>query len=131
MVRTFELSGITIDCQDVEAVAAFWAALFDSDLRESLPGWRRLGPLTPGGPVLTFQPVSEAKHGKARLHLDLQVDDLQAAVTLVERLGGRSLNEMHEYDEGTVAVLADVEGNEFCLVWQEGRQQGSAAMRDH
>ena len=124
MVCTFELSGITIDCQDVEAVADFWAALFHSDLRESLPGWRRLGPLTPEGPVLTFQPVSEAKHGKARLHLDLQVDDLREAVTLVERLGGRSLNEVHEYDEGTVAVLADVEGNEFCLVW---RKDGSSA----
>lgn len=120
MQPAFALSAITIDCRDVLAVAGFWAALFDAELRESLPGWRRLGPLTAGGPVLTFQPVPEPKQGKARLHLDLQVDDLPGAVARVQRLGGRALDEVHEYDEGTVVVLADVEGNEFCLVWRKG-----------
>lgn len=100
----------------MRAVADFWARLFGAELRESLPGWRRLGPLTAGGPVLTFQPVSEPKQGKTRLHLDLQVDDLPGAVLHVQRLGGHALDEVHEYDEGTVVVLADVEGNEFCLV---------------
>jgi predicted enzyme related to lactoylglutathione lyase len=123
MQSTFTLSGITLDCQDVEATAGFWSELLAAPLQESLPGWRRLGPLTPGGPVLTFQPVPEAKQGKVRLHLDLQVDDLPAAIARVQRLGGRSLDEVHEYEEGTVAVLADVEGNEFCLVW---RRDGSS-----
>lgn len=59
MQPTFTLSGITIDCHDALVVAGFWAALFDVELRESLPGWRRLGPLTAGGPVLTFQPVRD------------------------------------------------------------------------
>ncbi len=114
---TFSLSAVTVDCRDVDAVAQFWAALFGLEVRDSLPGWRRIGPLTRGGPVLTFQPVPEPKHGKARLHLDVQVDDLAGAITSVRNLGGRDLGEVHEYDEGTVAVMADVEGNEFCLVW--------------
>ena len=32
------------------------------------------------------------------------------------RLGGRSMEERHDYDEGVVMVMADPEGNEFCLV---------------
>lgn len=51
-----------------------------------------------------------------RLHLDLQVDDLSGALARVQRLGGSTLDQVHEYDEGTVVVVADVEGNEFCLV---------------
>lgn len=69
MRPTFTLSEITIGCGDVLLVAGFWAPLFEAELRESLPGWLRLGPLSAGGPVLTFQPVEDPKHGKARLHL--------------------------------------------------------------
>ncbi len=100
------------------------ASLLDADLRESLPGWRRLGPLTPGGPVLTFQPVTEPRLTKVRIHLDLQVDDLPSALALVGRLGGHALDQVHEYAEGTVVVVADVEDNEFCGLW---RRDGSAA----
>ncbi len=116
MEPTFTLSGITIDCRDVLVVSNFWASLFETELRESLPGWRRLGPLTEEGPVLTFQPVNDLKQGKVRLHLDLEVDDLSAALARVQQLGGSSPDQVHEYDEGTVVVVADVEGNEFCLV---------------
>ena len=109
-------AGVTVDCLDVSRVAAFWSELLGGPVRPSLPGWLRLGPLTDGGPVLTFQPVPEGKQGKARLHLDLQVDDVDAALARVVALGGRDLGERHEYDEGTVVVVADPEGNELCLV---------------
>ncbi|HEY3843144.1 MAG TPA: VOC family protein [Acidimicrobiales bacterium] len=54
--------------------------------------------------------------GKTRTHLDLWVDDLHAAKELVLRLGGRDSGQTHHYDEGTLAIMADPEGNEFCLV---------------
>ncbi len=54
--------------------------------------------------------------GKSRIHLDLWVEDLDATIALVRDLGGRSTGEIHLYDEGTVVVMSDVEGNEFCLV---------------
>lgn len=111
-----ELAEITIDCADTRLVGEFWSSLLGAPLRVPLAGWWRLGPLSDGGPVLNFQPVPEAKQGKARLHLDLLTDDLDWAVETVLRLGGRSLDERHEYDEGTVMVMADPEGNEFCLV---------------
>ena len=111
-----ELAEITVDCRDPQLVGSFWSALLGAPLRVPLDGWLRLGPLTEGGPVLNFQPVPEPKQGKARLHLDLATDDLQAAVATVVELGGRDLEQRHEYDEGTVTVMADPEGHEFCLV---------------
>ncbi len=69
-----------------------------------------------GGPVINIQPVPEEKVGKARVHLDLWVDDLAAAVARVQELGGRRTGEMHTEREGTGAVMTDPEGTEFCLV---------------
>jgi predicted enzyme related to lactoylglutathione lyase len=43
-----------------------------------------------------------------------------AAIEFVERLGGNSLGETHHYDEGTVVLMSDPEGNEFCLVGGPG-----------
>jgi len=110
------LTEITIDCRDVGVVGRFWSALFGAELRTPLDGWLRLGPLTPGGPTINFQPVPEEKVGKTRIHLDVATDDVAAAIAQVRALGGRSLGERHEYDEGVVVVMADPEGNEFCLV---------------
>ena len=66
--------------------------------------------------MITFQPVTERKVGKTRIHLDLWVDELDAAIRHVQELGGRTTGETHRYEEGTVVVMADREGNEFCLV---------------
>jgi Glyoxalase-like domain len=110
------VSAITIDCLDPGRLAAFWGALLEREEEPSLPGWRQLGGR--GGPALriNFQPVPEAKQGKARLHLDVTVGDIDEGVGSVLRLGGRETGERHEYDEGVVVVMADPEGNEFCLV---------------
>ena len=119
---SFRLAEITIDCRDVSLVGGFWSALLGAPLREpaDLTGWLRLGPLTDGGPMVNFQPVPEAKDGKVRIHLDVLTDDLDAAVATVEGLGGRDLAQRHVYDVGTVAVMADPEGHEFCLVAGNG-----------
>jgi len=112
------LAGITLDCLDALSVSRFWSQLLDAETRtdSDLPGWFRLGPITGGGPHINFQPVPEEKTEKTRLHLDLWVDDLAAAVSLVHQLGGRGPVESHSYESGSVAVMADPEGNEFCLV---------------
>jgi predicted enzyme related to lactoylglutathione lyase len=69
-----------------------------------------------GGPVINIQPVPEEKVGKARVHLDLWVDDLAAAIARVEELGGSHTGEVHSEPEGIDAVMTDPEGTEFCLV---------------
>jgi len=42
--------------------------------------------------------------------------NLDAAVSLVEQLGGKNTGEVHTNAEGAWVVMADPEGTEFCLV---------------
>ena len=113
---SFRLHEITIDCLEVERVGRFWAALLGGDVHEPMPGWLRLASAADGRPMLNFQPVPEPKKGKTRVHLDLLTDDLDAATARVVALGGGPTGERHEYDEGTVVIMADPEGTEFCVV---------------
>jgi predicted enzyme related to lactoylglutathione lyase len=110
-------AAVTIDCQDSHLVAEFWAELLETTARDvGRSNWYRIGPLVENGPVITFQPVPEPKTGKTRVHVDVRVEDLDAATLTVERLGGSGPAHIYNYDEGIVAVMADPEGNEFCLV---------------
>ncbi|NEC87661.1 VOC family protein [Streptomyces sp. SID12501] len=108
--------GVTIDCVDVQRTAAFWSALLERPPGPTQPGWVYLGHPDDPQPRLVFQPVTEAKHGKVRLHLDVAVDDIEAGIAQVIALGGRFTGERHDYDEGVVVVTADPEDHEFCLV---------------
>ncbi|GAB3768995.1 VOC family protein [Microlunatus parietis] len=114
--------GVTIDCLDVERVAGFWSKLLDRSPGPSRPGWVYLGHPEDALPRLVFQPVTEPKQGKVRLHLDVAVDNIDRGIATVVELGGRCTGERYDYAEGVVVVMADPEGHEFCLV-QYGRQQ--------
>jgi hypothetical protein len=108
--------GVTVDCVEVERVSGFWCALLDRPRGPSQTGWVYLGHPDDAQPRLVFQPVTEAKRGKVRLHLDIAVDDIDKGIAQVTSLGGRSTGERHDYNEGVVAVMADPEEHEFCLV---------------
>jgi predicted enzyme related to lactoylglutathione lyase len=110
--------GLTVDCADPDLLGTFWGSLLGLPVGadDDLPGWVRLGTVGDLQPVINFQPVPEPKRGKTRIHLDVRVDDIDAAVALVEQLGGRSLDARYDYDAGVVMTMADPEGNEFCLV---------------
>ena len=69
----------------------------------------------PGRPRLLFQLVPETKTVKNRLHLDLRPDDQDAEVRRVEGLGARRVSVGQGADVSWV-VLADPEGNEFCIL---------------
>jgi len=76
------------------------------------------------GPRLWFQKVPEAKAGKNRVHLDVNVapdvprdqrpDAVRARVTELEALGARRLYELEELGSFWV-TMQDPEGNEFCV----------------
>ncbi|MFI7061639.1 VOC family protein [Kribbella sp. NPDC050124] len=108
--------GVTVDCVDVERVADFWGALLDRPRAESRPGWIYLGRPGDPRPRLVFQPVTEPKIGKVRLHLDIAVDDIDEGIAQVIALGGHLTGERHDYTEGVVVIMTDPEANEFCLV---------------
>lgn len=113
------LDSVTIDCHDPEALAAFWAPVLGT-----AESWRGGDPVhyldlaaTPTVPALRFQRVSEPKTVKDRIHLDLRVDDLEAATRQVLALGATRVRQedFSEY-EVVFRVMLDPEGNEFCLV---------------
>jgi predicted enzyme related to lactoylglutathione lyase len=110
--------GVTVDCVDPDRMAAFWGALLGREQSDEMDGegWATIGSRHDVQPRITFQKVPEPLTGKVRLHLDVRVDDITAAVAQVERLGGACTGERHEYDEGVVLVMTDPEGHEFCLV---------------
>jgi len=109
-------SGVTVDCVDVERVATFWGSLLCRERGPSQDGWVYLGLRDDALPRLVFQPVAEPRQGKVRLHLDVEVDDIDEAMAQVVRLGGSATGERHDYpEEGVVVVMADPEGHEFCL----------------
>jgi predicted enzyme related to lactoylglutathione lyase len=116
---------VVIDGHDLDALAAFWSAALGY---ERLDVWnesyRNLRPTAGGadGPPLLLQRVPEGKSGKNRLHLDLHPDDGPAAVERLTGLGATVVGEVNtEFLEahGTAfQVMADPEGNEFCVVWR-------------
>ena len=105
------LSCITFDCLDEEVVASFWGKLL------GLGSPHRVGPyifLTdPNGVGFGFQRVTAATTGKIRVHLDIQADPLDAVIKRVLELGGSFVK---GYEDGGFLVMADPEGNEFCLL---------------
>jgi predicted enzyme related to lactoylglutathione lyase len=107
-----EIADITIDCTDPELVATFWATLLGRPIegRKGPYVWlKRLG----GGTGMGFQRVVEPKAGKNRVHLDISGPDIGIVKDRVEALGGRQLD---GYESGGFLVMADPEGNEFCVV---------------
>jgi len=107
---------LTIDCDDVQLVATFWQqALGYSRVYEDA-GEIALA-ATDGSTTsdLLLLRVPDRKQGKNRLHLDLRPDDRDAEVARLEVLGATRVDIGQTGDESWV-VLADPEGNEFCVL---------------
>lgn len=105
---------VTLDCDNLETVVAFWKDLLDLEEEERFPGGVLLSPMGDGGPRLAFQQVPERKATKNRMHHDLTADDRQAVVARVLQMGGSRLAD-HEGKILRWTVMADPEGNEFCI----------------
>lgn len=104
-----------LDCTDLVATAAFWAAAMNYRIEPGEPYTTLRS--RDGGPTILLQRVPEGKSGKNRMHLDLRVTDLDGEVGRLERLGARTLTTEPVTEAGwTWHVLADPEGNEFCVL---------------
>lgn len=111
------VNGLVIDGADTMGLARFWAAVFGTSI-DSVGGNGHYVDLAANerAPLLRFQRVPEAKSVKNRLHLDVEVDDITAAIGEVERLGGYMVRPVVTEFGWDYAVVADPEGNEFCLI---------------
>jgi predicted enzyme related to lactoylglutathione lyase len=111
------LHHIVIDAHDLPGLAGFWAEVL---------GWRILsqrdrevviGP-DPTAPVgICFMPVTETKVVKNRVHLDLTTgpDERESEIERIIALGAQRVD-IGQTVEESWTVLADPEGNEFCIV---------------
>jgi predicted enzyme related to lactoylglutathione lyase len=112
--RVGTLYAITMDVNDLETCAKFWSQVLGVDILYQNEQYLRLGQKGER-PTLLLQKVPEPHEVKNRVHIDLDVADLDAAVRRVQELGGNKLRELNEYGIKW-AVMADPDGNEFCLV---------------
>jgi hypothetical protein len=105
---------LTIDAADPAALAGFWAALLGGTTHTEADGevWIEL---TDGGPDILFLPGTDERVGKNRLHVDLRPDDRDAEVARALSLGARAVD-IGQTGEESWVVLADPEGNAFCIL---------------
>ena len=109
-----------MDCEDPERIAPFWCDLLDLQVTriDEADGVYVLRSRSSGF-LMGLQRVPEPKVGKNRMHLDVMVDALDTSTARVEALGGRWIEPdkaRKTHDGFAWRVMADPEGNEFCIV---------------
>lgn len=109
---------VVFDCREPGELAAFWAEVLGGDPVRRSDSWWYVDP--PGWTRVAFQRVPEEKQAKNRLHLDVQVADIETATETAEELGAVRVGEIHSDSAGSFQVLLDPEGNEWCLVRPPG-----------
>ena len=108
------LDEVVIDCHDTALLATFWQHVLGGQIVVQSTEWVALRP--PTGITVSFQSVPEAKSVKNRVHLDVDVDDLEVAAAAAETIGGLRVGDVVTDELGGYQVMADPEGNEFCFI---------------
>jgi hypothetical protein len=124
------LTEISLDCHDPDRLAEFWTAALEWVVLEREPGLVEVGPARatdqalldavrsgPVPPTMFLAAVEEGKVVKNRMHLDLSPVD-RSRDEEVERLLalGATRADVGQTGEESWVVLADPEGNEFCVL---------------
>jgi predicted enzyme related to lactoylglutathione lyase len=103
---------VTIDCNDLERMSEFWSKLLGVEIAAIQDGFGFLTHAPDRNVTVWLQQVPEPSSGKARIHLDLSVPDLEAAETRIEALGGKLLDR-HGWEGYEWRMCEDPEGNVF------------------
>ena len=117
------ISELVIDCADPERLTVFWSEVLGYvELGREADGSIEIGPPDAGfggaQPTIILSPSSDPKIGKLRLHIDVNATDRDQDAEL-ERLLALGATPADVGQTGTESwrVLADPEGNEFCLLY--------------
>ena len=108
--------GLVLDCADPDKLAEFWSAALGYTTLGGAGNYVLLVDSDGSRPKLLLQRVDEPKSGKNRMHFDIETPAVDAEVTRLEALGARRAvsNAIEEHGNRWV-VMADPEGNEFCV----------------
>ena len=114
------ISELVIDCRDPQTLVAFWCQVLGFRVLGTDDGAVEIGPPEGFGglqPTLVFSPGTEPKTGKLRLHIDVNATDRDQDAELQRLLaaGARPVD-IGQSGQESWHVLADPEGNEFCLL---------------
>ena len=107
---------ITIDCHDPRLLLSFWQQLVGGTLVPDSPDDYLMLENVPIIGLMGFQEVPEAKQVKNRVHLDLDVSDIEEAVASSVRIGATRNGIVHEEPANFFQVMNDPEGNGFCFI---------------
>ena len=114
---TSRIAVIAVDAVRPQVVADFWCAALGWDVIEAAAGVISIAPPDGTWPTIDVCAVPEAKSIKNRLHLDLRADGCSTAKELQRLLDlGAQRVEIGQGRDVSWVVLADPEGNEFCLL---------------
>jgi catechol 2,3-dioxygenase-like lactoylglutathione lyase family enzyme len=105
---------IVVDCADIKRQAEFWTNALGYRVMFEAEDEIAIAKDEESWPGLIFVPVPEGKAVKNRLHIDLNPDDQAGEVHRLEMLGAKRV----DIGQGEVrwVVMADPEGNEFCVL---------------
>jgi predicted enzyme related to lactoylglutathione lyase len=106
---------VVIDCADPRSLARWWASVTGYDLYSDEDDWASVHGEGDRKIIIGFQKVPESKVVKNRVHVDLGAADIESEAQRMESLGAKRLW-VSEDPEDPFIVLADPEGNEFCVV---------------
>ncbi|MFG1685374.1 VOC family protein [Nonomuraea sp. NPDC049269] len=114
---TGAIAAVVIDCADPRALARFWGEAVDLTLHEVTDDHAMLRSAEGVGPYLELRRTSDVTTVRNRVHLDLlpyPIDDKDAEVARLRTLGATNA----DVGQGKVSwtVLADPEGNDFCVL---------------
>lgn len=127
---TSRISGIAIDALDPDALAAFWCGVLGWRVTDRDEGITSIGPPDEDpapGPTIDLLRVAEPKAVKDRLHLDLRADGTTTEAELARLLAlGARRADVGQPPDATWTVLADPEGNEFCLLGRSVEEEQQA-----
>jgi len=114
------LMGVMLDCPDAKALSAFYAELLGKPVTYEGEGVAMIG--EDGAQPVLFQQVAEYRQPRwpdpaypQQFHLDVTVDDVDAAEAAVLKLGASTLS----FSGENWRVYADPAGKPFCLCWDE------------
>jgi predicted enzyme related to lactoylglutathione lyase len=108
---------LIVDARDPETLARFWGDVLGWEVGESKDEIAWLKPPGPAGPLIAFVPVPEGKTVKNRIHIDVSPTDRSRdeEVERVLALGAQRAD-VGQGEDVSWVVLADPEGNEFCVL---------------
>jgi predicted enzyme related to lactoylglutathione lyase len=111
------LHHIVVDTHDLPALARFWTQALGWKILSERDREIVIGPEQSAPVGMCFMPVPDAKAVKNRVHLDLTTsgEDRDAEIERLLALGARRVD-VGQTGAESWTVLADPEGNEFCVV---------------